>query len=215
MLERADQQEGRTDWEFEGGELAIDASVDLFKPGGTKKGEAQKPTELPKGKKRLFRMHEVGAEYFQMKEFAPPFRIEGLDARMNQILRRIEFLCGLSYGIISDVNAQDRTAEEFRSSKDRFFTTVSDIQQALQKALEHLVSSFDVLADLQGVPRGDYDISFTWDDSIMADRPREFEERVKAQAAGWLSPIENRAWWLGVDIDSEEARNLPVTESEF
>jgi len=213
---KADLQEARTDWEFEGGELAINASNDLFMISGGKKGEGPPQVMLPQGKERLYRALDVSSTEFTMETFAPEFRIDGLNKRMNQIKRDIEFLCGISHGIISDVENQDKTAEEVRASKDRYFTTVSDIQSAMEDGLKHLVDSFNAIADIQGMPTGAYDTSFVWDDSIMADRPTEFDERLRAQGAGWLSQVENRAWWLGVDIDSEEAQNLPeMAASEF
>lgn len=210
MLRKADQQEARTDWEFEGGELAIDAPIDWFKK------DAQGNAILPKGKERLFRTFDNTPGETGAMPFSPQLRITEHDMRMNQILRRIEFLSGVSYGIISDASVQDKTATEVRASKDRFFTTVSDIQQALEKALRHLIASFDALADLQSVPQGEYDISFTWDDSIMADREVEFKERLQLMGASVMSNVEMRAWYLGLDPDSEEAQNVPQgADGEF
>ena len=208
MIRKADLQESYTDWEYEGGQLAIDASVDMFKPTGTSKGRPEPKLQLPQGKERLYRTLNVQAENFQMQVFNPDFRIMGLNMRMNDIKRLIEFQCGLSYGQISDAGGQDRTAEEFKASKDNFFSTVTNIQQTLQVALDNLIYSFDTLADLQGITQGGYEVSYTWDDSIMADRQREFEERIKAQTAGWLDRVENRAWYLGVDEDSDEALKI-------
>jgi len=215
MLRKVDQQENRTDWEYEGGELAIDASVDYFRPSGTKKGEREPALDVPKGKERLFRHNYLEGDRIGMSVFNPDFRFDGLNSRTNQMLRRIEFLSGLSYGIISEAEEQEKTATEVRASKDRFFTTVSDIQQALQGALEHLVASFDALADLLKIHPGGWNVSFSWDDSIVADRQREFDERLKLQNAGVLSVEENRAWYLGVPVDSEEARNVPGIVSEY
>jgi len=219
MIRKADQQEARTDWEFEGGELAIDASVEMFKPSGTAKGGEKLPPQLPKGKERLYRTLYAQSGDFQMQVFSPHLRIAEHNMRTNDIKRTIEFQCGLSYGQISDAGGQDRTAEEFKASKDNFFSTVSGIQQALQFALDRLIYSFDILADLQGVVQGGYEVSYTWDDSIMADREKEFDERLRGQAAGWLDRVENRAWYLGIDEDSEEAtkiqQRIEETQDEF
>ena len=52
LIEEADKQFQRLMWEFEGGELAIDASTDAFK---TKGGIP----ELPTGKERLYRINKL------------------------------------------------------------------------------------------------------------------------------------------------------------
>ena len=223
-LREADEQNRYTRREYYLGRARILASVDLFgasNTSGSKRDEnGSKPRNGPPltfapDDKDIFVKLNDDPNMVPITIFNPDFRFDGLNAEMNRIKRDIELLSGLSYGIISDAAMADKTATEVRASKDRFFTTVSDIQQAAQKALEHLIASFDVLADLQRIPHGSYDVSFTWDDSIIADRAVEFEERMKMLREGILSLPEMRAWYFGVDVDSEEAQNVPAVKSEF
>ena len=94
------------------------------------------------------------------------------------MLKRIEFQCGLAYGTLSDPQNVDKTAEEIRSSKQRSYTTVKDLQRALSTALQDLVYAVNVLLDAQWdnggtvTPRGDCTITFDFDDSIISD-PKE------------------------------------------
>ena len=129
-IKEADYQWTRILWEFEGSELAIDGDVSLFKR--KENGEF----DLPKGKERLFRMMDFDDDKEQYKVFAPPIRDKSLINGFNAILRRVEFNSGLAYGTLSDLNTVDKTAEEIKTSKQRSYSTVSDIQKALQKALE-------------------------------------------------------------------------------
>lgn len=105
LMEQADRQYSRILWEFEGSELAIDADA-----------MALKDTKLPKGKERLFRKIGVqkhnGDELYNV--FSPAIRDASLFNGLNQLLRRIEFNCNLSYGTLSDPQNQEKTAEEIR-----------------------------------------------------------------------------------------------------
>ena len=144
-IKEADNQWTRLLWEFEGSELAIDADITLFKKDD--KGNY----EFPKGKDRLFRMMDLDDNAEKYKVFAPAIRDENLINGFNAILRRIEFNVGLAYRTLSDPNTVDKTAEEIKASKQRSYSTVSDIQKSLQTALEQLVYAMDVMAQLSGL----------------------------------------------------------------
>ena len=97
---------------------------------------------------------------------------------LDKLLKRIEFNCNLAYGTLSDPQAVDKTAEEIRSSKQRSYTTVKDLQRALGNALTDLVYSISKLLDAQWnsgaavSPPGDCNVTFDFDDSIISD-PKE------------------------------------------
>jgi len=218
MLKKADEHEALTTWEFAGGELAIHADDSAFKRSRSGK------LELPKGKERLYRSFTGGGadDVDKMEVFNPEPRIDAYAHRMNDILRRIEFQCGLSYGIISDNNMVEKTAEEFRSSKERLVTTISGIQlDTMQPALEHLVESYNVLAYLQGIPHGGYETAFEWSESYAISRKEEVDERMKLMAGGVLFPDEVRAYYNEIPIEqaqqefAERGISLTVTEDEF
>ena len=121
------------------------------------------------------------------KVYSPAIRDESLFNGFNNILRRIEFNCGLAYGTLSNPENVDKTAEEIKASKQRSYSTVSDIQKSLQKALEHLVYSMDVLAQLGGLPGGKkYELSFNWDDSIVIDKEQELLSMQQDATGGFI-----------------------------
>lgn len=110
--------------------------------------------------------------------FAPALRDESYRRGMDTMLKRVEFQCGLAYGTLSDPQNVDKTAEEIRSSKQRSYTTVKDLQRALGNALTDLVYSISKLLDAQWnsgtavSPPGDCNVTFDFDDSIISD-PKE------------------------------------------
>ena len=218
MFRKADLHEARMEWEMEGGELAVQASAALFR----RSDKNGKSLELPEGKERLYQTFDGAPEDMPINVYNPEPRIDAYNKRMNDILRRIEFSCGLSFGIISDNEAQLKTATEFRSSKERLVTTISGMQlDVLQPALEHLIESFGVLADLQGIPAGTVNTTFEWSESYAIDRREEVEERLKLLGMGILFPDEVRAYYNEIPLEEAQRemqeRGLPLeaVEDEF
>lgn len=204
-IRQADEQYSRLLWEFEGSELAVDVSIDaLMQKGGDFKA--------PKLNKRLYRGLDMAGDDFY-KVFSPQIRDQSLINGLNALLRKIEFLCGLSYGTLSDVQNVDKTAEEIRASKQRSYSVVADTQKALQNALIDLIDGMDVLATLYNLaPTGRIESSFEWDDSIITDRTAEFNERMQLQSSGALRPEINLAWYFGV-TEEQALEMMPTNNS--
>ena len=204
LMEQADRQYSRILWEFEGSELAIDADA-----------MALKDTKLPKGKERLFR--KIGVQKYNGDElynvFSPAIRDASLFNGLNQLLRRIEFNCNLSYGTLSDPQNQEKTAEEIRMSKQRSYAAVSNIQKSLQTALEHLVWVLDYYTSLYGfAPEGEYEVTFNWGDGVLTDTGAEYAQMKALVDANILKPEKLLAWYFG--ISEEEAKDyIPAQDA--
>ena len=163
-LEEIDRQFSRTLWEYEGSELAIDASEDLFKKD--KNGNLK----LPKGRKRLYRGLNFDKEN-EWNIFSPNIRDTALFNGLNELLRQSESEMGLSFGILSKLDDIAKTATEIKTSKQDYYVTVSDIQASLQTALEDLIYGIYVLCKLYDIPvSSTYETNFDWDDSILVDK---------------------------------------------
>lgn len=202
LIQDADEQYSRILWEYTGSELAIDADVTALLKTGT----------LPKHGDRLFRnIGMAGVDDKLYKVFSPQIRDESLFNGLNQILRRIEYVCDLAYGTISDPNNVDKTAEEIRSSKQRSFATVADIQKSLEKAFTELVRAIYAWTFIRHakLPQGDTpEIGFNWDDSLVIDSMMEQQIRMQEVAAGLTSPVAYRMWRYG-ESEEEALKNLP------
>ena len=184
-IKEADKQYSRILWEFEGSELAVNASVDAFKLDN--KGNAI----LPKGHERLYRAFDFASNESNkiMDTFSPEIRDTNLFNGLNQLLRRIEFLCGLAYGSISDINETDKTATEIKASKQRSYSTVKDIQNALETALKNLVYAINVWAVLAGKSKSlKYEMTFNWDDSLIMDKESDLLSMQQDVASGLIRP---------------------------
>ncbi len=172
LIRDADMQYSRLIWEFEGGELAIDAAADVLRQSG----DNSENYKMPKGKERLFRsLSADDADFY--KVFSPQLRDESLKNGLEIMLKRIEFNCALAYGTLSDPVAVHKTAEEIRAGKQRSYATVKDMQGALETSLIQLAEAVSIIADLYKLTKpGNYDIAFDWDDSIVANENYEREQ---------------------------------------
>ncbi len=184
LIEEADKQFSRLLWEFEGTELAIDADPTALQSSKI----ISDKLELPKLKERLFRAfgsNKEGKAFYEI--FSPEIRETALYKGFNDILKRIEFVCGLAYGTISDPELIEKTATEIRSAKQRSYATVKDIQTALEDALEDTIYAMDVLTTLYHLaPLGKYETSYTWDDSILVDAKEEQTVMMQEANMGYI-----------------------------
>ncbi len=198
LIKEAEKQFERLLWEFESGERALIANSLAFKHD--KDGKLRLPN------KKLYRTLDVDDVDF-FKEWSPTLRGECIDKGLDTILRKIEFNCGLAYGTLSNAQNVDKTAEEIKASKQRSYATVSDNQRALKNALEDLIYAMDVWCTLYNLaPLSKWEISFEFDDSIIADRKTEFTEKQMLVTAGIMSKWEFRMWYFGEDEATAKAK---------
>ncbi|MBR2917100.1 MAG: phage portal protein [Clostridia bacterium] len=204
LIKDADEQYSRLLWEFESGERALYLDRTAFIRD--KNGNMIIPD------KRLYRALSSDEDLFH--DWSPAIRDESILRGLNAILKKIEFGCGLSYGTISDETLKDRTAEEIRASKQRSYAAVCDIQLAFKNALTELIECLDNFVSLYKLcPEGEYSLSFDFDDSIIADRKTEFEEKLQLLNAKILLPHELRMWYFGEDEKTAKSNLNSMEES--
>ena len=204
QIRQADEQWERIMWEFQGSELAVMAESGMFK---IVKGEA----DLPSGNKRLYKIFQDTGSNELFKEFAPGIRDSSLFNGLNRIFQRIEFNCGLAYGVISDPQTVEKTAEEVKGAKQRSLTHIQNIQETLEDALQQLISVLNIYADLFELsPAGEYETIFEWGDGVTENRDKEFSRRLQLATAGKLKWEKLLAWYF--ECSEEKAKEyIPST----
>lgn len=200
VIEEADKQYSRILWEYEATEAAVDADESIFNTD--KHGHAV----IPKGSERLFRTYDfegAGNKGF-LQAYSPQIRDSALFSGLNNLFRRIEFLCGLAYGTISDVQAEAKTATEVKTSKQRSYTTVGAMQRAWDRGLEDLVEIMDALCTLYNLtPPGEIQKTATWGDSVLEDMDVEYQRRWSMVMSGKMRIEKFYEWYFG--CSEEEA----------
>ncbi len=190
LIREADMQFNRLIWEYEGGELAVDVSEDMFRR--TRRG-----LELPAGKERLFRTNLMSpSECEPMKVFSPALRDQSIANGLDIILSKIEDITGLSRGTVSALRYTDRTATEIRDSKQRLYVTVCDIQKGIRKALSDLALAARECGRLNGICGESLpEVSVLFGDSVVEDASAERVRDAQEFAAGLITREEFRSKW--------------------
>lgn len=210
LLKEVDLQWDRYLWEYKGGTLAVHASEALLRQRtiNAENGISYNTKELPESRDRLFQTFSVGDPQDPMyKVFSPTLRDEQYANGIDKIIRKIEFACSLAYGTISDPQNVDKTAEEIRSSKQRSYATVRDMQQSLQTALEdyiYAINEYTTACNL--APAGGCEVQFNWGDGVLEDSDKEQAIRLQEVNGGIIGKVDYLKWRYGVT--DEQAQDM-------
>lgn len=205
LIQDADEQYADLMWEFEGGQLALDVDRTAFNPTIDSKGNPK--SVLPKLQDRLYRRSlDLGTDD-TYNIFSPALRDASILNGLNSILMRIEDACALSRGTLSEYSyAEARTATELRILKQRTYSANAHIQKNLQNAFENIVDILDIYCKLYNiVPAGTYQISYSWDDSIIVDKDTERQVDLLDVDKGIMSKVQYRVKWYGETKEQAEA----------
>lgn len=211
LIMEADFQWDRFLWEFEGGELAIDAAESALRTRSITDSSGKTTTkyEAFKTKDRLFRklnVHNSNDKLFY-EIFAPALRDSSYGNGLDKILRKIEFVCALAYGTLSDPQNVDKTAEEVKSSKQRSFAAVNNMQQSLQTALEDYIYAIDQYVSACNLsPAGKLEVQWNWGDGVLEDSDKETQFRLQEVNSNIVDKIEYLKWRYG--CTDEQAKEM-------
>lgn len=195
LIKQADEQWERLRWEYKSGERKV------LMDGNTSTANMFD--------KRLF---EIGAftadgDFYQFLN--PELRNDAVYKGFQDVLRRIEFNVGLSYGDISDPQTVEKTATEIRSGKQRKYVLISSIQTSLEHTFDALIYAMDVYATLYGLAAdGEYEVTYDWGDSILDDQEtkgNEFARDLQLLNAGIMNDWEFRAKYFNEDEATAKA----------
>ena len=196
LIQKADIQFGRLDWEFESGERAIHVDI----------AAVEKDDSIAKHNKRLYKALDIESKDGELfKEFSPEFRESELIAGLEEYKRNIEFSVGLAYGDLSRSDDVEKTATEIKASKVRKYNTVTAIQENLKSCLDDFVYA---VAFYNSMTLSGYEFICDFKDSILTDEETEREQDRKDLANGTLRPEEYRAKWRSEDVETAK-KNLP------
>ena len=197
LIQKADIQGARLDWEYESGERAVHVDSRALNPG--KNG-----AKVSKLNKRLYKgMNlEAGKDTELFKEYSPDMRDEAFSRGLEKYYRTIEFNVGLAYGDLSNVQEVAKTATEIKSSKTRKYNRVTAIQKNLKACLEDFAAG---LAFYNSKYKAGYEFSCDFKDSILVDEETERQQDRADVAAGFMQPWEYRAKWYNEDEATAKA----------
>jgi hypothetical protein len=218
----ADERWNDLSWEYKATQAAVFVSDDLIRPipipgtgtAAVANGTVQVPSGDPFGRaynalnerqKRLYQIVDIDdGQDKKIQPYSPTIRDQSILNGYQATLRKIEFDCSLSYGMISDPNQIEKTATEIKSSKQTFYALVDDLQSKnLGPGLEATIYIYHALALLYHLaPEGKAELTISWGDGILEDSDKEYQRRWQMVLAGKLKPEKFMAWYFGVDEET-------------
>lgn len=209
LIRRADEQFSRLDWEYAGGQLAIDVD-----PTAVTYSEGYYGTtmNMDNCQNRLYRKLDLGTDD-TYHAWSPALRDANYISGLNVYTNKIEDMIGLARGTLSQVESDARTATEIKLLKQKTYITVSALQDNLEDCILDVIYAINVFTELYNLaPSGDYTTNIEWKDSILTDTDTELEQKLSLKEAGILSKAEIRAWYTGESIESAQMQIDKINE---
>lgn len=217
LIEKADKQFARMDWEQEAGEKRVFADRDMFAKRKTRDGNVEK-TELTKSlNKLLVKIDGDGSGNGEkIHEYSPELRTAQQNEYLQQIFRRIELTLNVGKGTVSDAEAVAQTATQYSGGRQELFAIVDKIEDEIAAKYEDTALVFAYMAaayGLPGAPRGNTEseelYTIKWcDDQTRKDIVQAKQIAMQEISAGVLNKWEYRRDFMGEDEETAKA-NVP------
>ena len=195
LIGRIDENEAQLRGEFARGQSRVIASRDLLRDGVLEDN--------------LFVGLDEDPEQVGITIFSPQLREQSYLARKQEYLRNVESILGLRRGMLSDANAQDRTATEIASSAAEYNLTVIDFQAMWQEALEKALVLCGKLLELYHLGSiRDTSISVDWGNGVLYDEDQTWIGYQEMVDKGLLKPEIALGWRFDLPCETEEQREF-------
>lgn len=198
LIENINRNEAQINGEFERGKSRIIASADMLEfddSGKRKKLSADVFTAVDEAP------DEVGITIF-----SPAFREQSYLARKTEYLRNVENVIGLKRGLLSEVEAAERTATEVTSSEGDYNLTIIEFQQMLETAIREAVRLCGTLGQMYRVPGAhdvdDDSIVVDWGNGVLFDEEKTWADYKDMVASGLLKPEIALGWKFNMPRDT-------------
>lgn len=207
LIHSINRNEAQINDEFANGASRIIGSADMMERdgrGGFRLGEKQ------------FVSVDDDPDHVGITIFSPALREQSYLARKTEYLRNVESQIGLKRGILSEVEAAERTATEVTSSEGDYNLSIIDLQQAWESALREALGICAALGGMYKLcpPRAFRPDSLVvdWGDGVLYNRDKAWAEQKEMVAAGLLKPELALAWYFNLPHETpEELRKIRDT----
>ena len=191
LIQNINRNEQQINDEFENGKSRVIASADLLRTDKDGKRHFDD---------NLFVGIDDDPELVGVTIFSPALREASYLARKQEYLRNVESQIGLKRGILSEVEAAERTATEITSSAGDYNLTIQDFQQMFETALRDMLGVCDRIGQLYKLCDSskfdtEEDIVVDWGDGVLFNRDRTWIELREMVAANMLKPEIAIAWY--------------------
>lgn len=199
LIHNINVNEAQINGEFDRGRSRIIASADLLKKDrfGRRKFDDD-----------IFVGLDEDPENIGVTIFSPALREQSYLARKQDYLRAVETEIGLKRGLLSEVEAVERTAREITSSSGDYNLTIIDFQEMWERALKEsvkLCGELGVLYKVSGAHEvADDAVTVDWGNGILYDEDKTWADYQAMVASGLLKPEIALGWRFGMPTETPE-----------
>lgn len=201
LISNINRNEAQLNGEFRRGESKVIVSADMLVKGNDGKATL---------KDDLFVGLDEDPEATGITIFNPTLREASFLALKQEYLRNVESLIGLKRGLLSEVEAAERTATEITSSAGEYNLAIIDFQRMWEKTIYETVRVCGILGQLYKVPAAhevDPDaITISWGNGVLYDEKLVYEELKEQVALGLLQPERLVGWYHNRPCDTPAER---------
>ncbi len=201
LIHNINRNEAQLNGEFERGESRVITSADMLRKDRDGKQEFRD---------HLFVGLDDDIENVGVTIFSPALREQSFLARKQEYLRNVESVIGLKRGLLSEVEAQERTAKEITSSEGDYNLTVIDFQQMWERAVREAVRLCGVLGQMYHVSNAheitEDAVTIDWGNGVLYDEEKTWKDYKEMVAAGLLKPEIALGWRFNMPADTEAQR---------
>lgn len=196
--------------EFELGRMRIAVPADMLQVSGP---EGQREI-----KDKIFVGLDSGVGKTDITVFSPTLRDESFERRKQAYFKACENLISLKRGILSDVEATERTAKEITSSEGDYSLSILDFQRMWFDAVREALMLCDTLGQMYHLCNAEpFEVrdalSISWGNGILYDADSEWAEMMKMVQAEMLKPEIALAWKY--DLPWETPQDLAAIREKY
>lgn len=198
LIRNIDRNEAQLNGEFERGQSRVIVSADMLAPDKNGRKNLQD---------KLFVGLDEDQETTGITIFNPTLREGSFLALKQEYLRNVENVIGLKRGLLSEVEAAERTATEITSSAGEYNLTIIDFQNVWEKAIREVVQLCGTLGQLYHIAGAheveDDAVVFDWGNGILYDENKAWEDYKGMVSAGLLRPEIALGWRFNLPTETE------------
>ncbi|MCQ2485836.1 MAG: phage portal protein [Clostridia bacterium] len=228
LIEAADRQFERMNWEQIAGEKRVFADRDMFRKRKIKDEDGNIKIEGGEYNKTLNRLitkidGDGSANGDKIHEYSPELRTAAQNDFLQQIFRRIELTLNVGKGSVSDAEAVQQTATQYSGGRQELFAIVDKIEDEIESKYKDVAAIFAYMAkayQLPGAPdpKADDLYIIKWnDDQTRKDITQAKQLALQEVNAGVRNKWEYRRDFYGEDEETAKANAPadPVANSPF
>ncbi|MGN0984122.1 MAG: hypothetical protein ACI4OI_04690 [Gemmiger sp.] len=203
LIRNINHNEWLMNQEFDLGATRVFASDDLLRHERDNAGRLTGKS-LPTG---LFTALDEDPGRVGITIFSPTLREQSFLARKTEYLRNVENVLGIKRGLLSEVEAAQRTATEVSSSAGDYSLTIQDLQQMWADADREALRLCDLFGQMYGLCGGETfdpaaDVSIDWGNGVLYDAEKTWAEILQMVESGMLKPELALAWKYDLPHDT-------------